>query len=396
MNGRGAYRAAVEHVAVVAGPDPGHAFPALALARALRQRGLRVTFVSGTSHEPAAMAEGLAFRELPLLAPTSRDHDLGHRLWGRAAEMAPPLADLLRDDPPDLLVADVLTRAGAFAAELLDRRWIELSPHHLMDPAPDVPPVGLGRRPSRTPWRRRDDARIRRLQEESFAAGRRHERGTRGRLGLPAHGGRPLARLLATLPDLEYPREDWPEDAHVVGPLEWDPPWEPLEPPAGDGPLVLVTDSTASTIGFSLGQVALRALRHTGLRLVVTTGRDDLGAWPGAVVGRSPHGPLLDEAAVAVALGGHGFVGKSLVRGVPLVVVPWMGDQRETAGRLRHVGAGIRLSPRRLGPRTLRWSVLRVLNDPRFAERAGEVGRGAEGLGPAYAAELVERIGALG
>lgn len=380
----------VSHVAIVAGPDPGHAFPCIALACALRDRGHRVTVATGTVHRAAVRGEGLEFLELPLLAPTSRDADLGHRLWGRAVEMAPPLAAGLAADPPDLVVADVLTRAGAFAAELLGRPWVELSPHHLMDPAPDVPPVGLGRRPSRSPWRRRDDARIRRLQARSFASGRRQEQAARDRLGLPADGGRPRARLLATLPGLEHPREHWPPDAHLVGAMEWDPPWPALEPPPGEGPLVVATDSTASTLGASLGRLALDGLRDTGVRLVVTSTRGDLVCWPGAVVGRAPHGPLLDRAAVAVGPGGHGFVARALRRGVPLVTVPAIGDQRETAGRIRHAGAGLRVAPPRVTARRLRWAVLRVVHDPRFAIAARRIGDGARGLGPGYAAGLVE------
>lgn len=377
------------HIAVVAGPDPGHAFPCLALASALVRRGHRVTYASGLRHAPAAEDAGCRFVELPLLAPTDRDDDMGHRLWGRAAEMAPPLADLLHDDVPDLIVADVLTRAGAFAAELLGRPWVELSPHHLMDPDPKVPPVGLGRQPARTPWRRLDDARIRRLQQRSLEEGRGMERRVRRRVDLPPEGGRPLARLLATLPGLEYPRRDWPADTHVVGAMEFDPPWPPLPPPPGEAPLVVVTDSTASTAGSSLATTALEALRPTELRVVVTTGRDDLDVWPGAVAGRGPHGPLLDEAAVAVGPGGHGFVGKALVRGVPLVVVPGVGDQRETAARLRWSGAGLAVSPNRLSARRLRWAVLRAVHDPRYREAARRLAREAEGLGPDHAAGIV-------
>lgn len=377
------------HIAVVAGPDPGHAFPGLALASALVRHGHRVTYASGLRHEPAAREVGCGFVELPLLAPTDRDDDMGHRLWGRAAEMAPPLADRLREDVPDLVVADVLTRAGAFSAELLGRPWVELSPHHLMDPDPEVPPVGLGRQPARTPWRRLDDARIRRLQQRSLDDGRGMERQVRERLDLPPDGGRPLARLLATLPGLEYPRRAWPADTHVVGAMEFDPPWPPLVPPPGKAPLVVVTDSTASTAGSSLAATALEALRPTGLRVVVTTGRDDLPVWPGAVAGRGPHGPLLDEAAVAVSPGGHGFVGKALVRGVPLVVVPGVGDQRETAARLRWSGAGLPVAPTRLRARRLRWAVLRVVHDPRYGEAARRLAAGAEGLGRDHAARIV-------
>ncbi len=267
-------------VGVVAGPDPGHAFNAIGLGAELVRRGHDVTVATGTPHREAIEREGGRFLELPHLAPTAGDDDMGYRLWRRAGEMAPPLADLLRPRDLDVVVVDVLTRAGAFAADLLDVPWVELSPHHLFDPDPLVPPVGLGRGPARTPWRRRSDDHIRELQRVSLEAGAALEAEVRRQIGLPATGGDPRARLLCTLPALELPRERWPTDAHVVGSLGWEPPWPPLSPPPGDAPLVVVTDSTASTIRRSLAETALAGLVHAGVRLVVTTGRDDLDVWP--------------------------------------------------------------------------------------------------------------------
>lgn len=380
-------------VAVVTGPDPGHAFPALALGAALVERGHDVTFVSGETHRPGAESAGMRFLGLPALAPTPEDRDLAHRLWRRPVSMAPPLAERLAPWRPDLVVADVLTRAGAFAAELLGVRWIELSPHHLMDPAPDVAPIGLGRRPARTPWRRLDDRRLRRLQQRSLEAGAAQARRAREELGLDPRGGAPLGRLLATLPALEPPRRRWPADAHVVGPLPWEPSWPDVPLPPGDAPLVLVTDSTASETAGSLASIAAAGLRGSGLRVVVTTGRDLPTAGPATVVGRGRHGPLLDEAAVAVTTGGHGFVGKAMLRAVPLVVVPEQGDQRETAGRLRTAGAGVWVPTWAARPAVLRLAVLRVLHDDRFRRAAGAVGRSAHGLGPTHAADLAERLG---
>ena len=82
------------------------------------------------------------------------------------------------------------------------------------------------------------------------ARARRSYNGARARLGLAplpyaAHRALALARRWsATLPQLEYPRE-WPAWMRVVGPLMWEPPGERVEPPPGDGPVVLVAPSTA-------------------------------------------------------------------------------------------------------------------------------------------------------
>lgn len=391
-------RAVTADILLVSGPDPGHLLPVVGLGAALADRGHRVTVATGADRREAVEEHGLEFRRLPLLAPTGGDDDLGYRLWGRAAEMAVPLArEVERDGAPELVITDTLTRAGGFAAELLGLPWIELSPHHLMEPSDHLPPVGLGRSPDAPWWRRRDDARIRAQQRESIAAGLAYAAEVRGGIGLPAEIRPPIRRLLATIPALEHDRPDWPEDAHVVGPLAADPPWPELVPPPGDRPLVVVTDSTASGLEVSLADVAIDALRELPVRLVVTTART-LRSLPGAVVaGRGPHGPLLDQAALAVGPGGHGFVTKSLSRGVPLVLIPLAGDQRETAARVRHAGLGRDMGPGWLripwlAARRLRWEVVQVLGDPHYRQAAEAAAAEAQDLGPEHAAALVEEV----
>lgn len=361
------------------------------LGAALSDRAHTVTVATGESRREAVERAGLTFMELPLLGPRPEDDDIGYRLWGRAAEMAPALADRVRQrGGADLVVSDTITVAGAFAAELLGVPWIELSPHHLMRPSDDLPPIGLGRTPDPPWWRRRDDARLRRRQRESIEEGRRYAAEHRRDIGLPPEMRPPILHLLSTLPELEYARSDWPADTYIVGPLAADPPWPALPIPPGDDPLVAVTDSTATGSEHSLAEVAVEALRDAPVRLVVTTARTDLDAPPGVVIGRGPHGPLLDQAAVAVGPGGHGYVTKALSRGVPLVLVPFGGDQREAAARVSYRGLGRSLAPSRLGASRLRWEVLRVLADDSYAAAARRAAESARDLGPEVAADLVE------
>ena len=379
----------VARIAVVAGPDPGHALPALGLAASLRSRGHAVRFLSGDGHDATAARHGLSVARLPLLGPTETDDDLGHRLWGRAAAMAVPLAAALRPWQADLVVADTLTRCGAFAAQLLDLPWIEVVPHHLDDPADELPPVGLGRRPARSALRRADDRRIVRLQRRSLALGAQQAEAAAAGIGL-GHVAPPVLRLIGTLPGLERSRLAWPPDAHVVGPLALDPALPELTPPVGESPLVVVTDSTATDVDRQLGAVAIRALARMDLRVVVTSNSMTPLAAPGVTVGRGPHAPLLAQAALAVGFGGAGFVSKALTAGVPLVVVPLQGDQREGAARLREAGAGRVLPLRALRPARLRRAVDRQLADHDARTAARGLAREAAVLGPDLAARLVE------
>lgn len=377
--------------ALVTGPDPGHALVVLGLARALARRGHTTIVATGTQHEQLVADEGHRFLALPLLAPTDRDADFGHRLWGRAGEMAPPLRDLLAPLEPDVVVGDTLTTVGSFVAELLGLPWVEVIPHHLPDPDPLVAPVGLGLGPARTGRRRRDDAAVRAAQARDVRTGEELRDRVRARLGLGGTPPHPVARLLQTLPGLEPRRTRWPANAHVVGQLAIDPPLPPLVPPPGDDPLVVVTDSTASELEAPLVDLAVRGLAGGSLRAVITTGRDDLEGTDRVTVGRGPHEPLLDVAAVAVGPGGGGFTAKALTRGVPLVVVPLAGDQRETAGRVARSGAGVWLPPERATPDRLARAVAHVLADGTHRVAAQRLARGARGLGADHAARVVER-----
>ncbi|MGI9052284.1 MAG: glycosyltransferase [Ilumatobacteraceae bacterium] len=64
------------------------------------------------------------------------------------------------------------------------------------------------------------------------------------------------------------------------------------------------------------------------------------------IVRSAPHGPILREASLVITHCGHGTVMKALAHGVPMVCIPMGRDQSDTAARVVHHGAGMRLSPR--------------------------------------------------
>ena len=101
---------------------------------------------------------------------------------------------------------------------------------------------------------------MRQLTARSLREGLRHRAEARVGVGLPATGVEPLRRLIATLPALEVPRPDWPREAVVVGPLHFEPTSAELAPPPGDGPVVVVAPSTATTGTQGLAEMALECL----------------------------------------------------------------------------------------------------------------------------------------
>ena len=75
-------------VAVVAGPDPGHSFPAIALCQRFRDAGDEPTLFTGEEWIQAARDAGIEALALDGLAATDEDLDAGARIHRRAARMA--------------------------------------------------------------------------------------------------------------------------------------------------------------------------------------------------------------------------------------------------------------------------------------------------------------------
>jgi UDP:flavonoid glycosyltransferase YjiC (YdhE family) len=367
-------------VAVVAGPDPGHSFPAIALCQRFGEAGDQPVLFTGGEWIDAARAAGIDAVELDGLAATDEDIDAGARIHRRAARMAVLNVPALRDLAPDLVVSDVITAGGGMAAELLGIPWIELNPHPLYLPSKGLPPIGSGLAPGIgiRGWLR--DASMRALTARSWRAGIKQRVAARLEIGLPAVDPGPLRRLIATLPALEVPRPDWPEEAVVVGPLHFEPTDRVLEIPPGSGPVVVVAPSTALTGTSGLAEVALECLvpgetLPAGSRLVVSRlGGADLTVPPWAVAGLGRQSELLTDADLVICGGGHGMVAKTLLAGVPLVVVPGGGDQWEMANRVVRQGSGRLIRP--LTADALVAAASEVLSSPAYLEAAQQAAAG--------------------
>ena len=361
-------------VAVVAGPDPGHSFPAIALCQRFAEAGDVPTLFTGVEWIQAARDAGVDTVELDGLAAIDDDVDAGARIHRRAAQMALLNVPALRALTPDLVVSDVITAAGGMAAELLKIPWIELNPHPLYLPSKGLPPIGSGLAPGTGVRGRLRDAVMRALTARSWRAGLRQRATVRAEIGLPAHDPGPLRRLIATLPALEVPRPDWPAEAVVVGPLHFEPTDRVFEIPPGSGPVVVVAPSTALTGTTGLAEMAVQCLTPadtlpSGSRLVVSRlSGADLTVPPWAAVGLGRQAELLKHADVVICGGGHGMVAKTLLAGVPLIVVPGGADQWEMANRVVRQGSARLIRP--LTAEALVDAVGEVLSSPRYREAA--------------------------
>src|SRR6185312_10778051 len=201
--------------------DPGHAFPTIALGRALVARGHDVVLQTWRRWEDHVVAEGMRFAPAPEyhVFPTLERPLTPYQAVVRAVHDTRPLVAATR---PDAIVADILTLAPALAGELEGVPVATLIPHTDPRGGPGFPPYSIGARLPRTAAGRRLWRATDRVVAGGLERGRRELNETRARLGLPAlahpHGG--ISRglcLVATFPQLEYPRT-WPPGTHVVGP----------------------------------------------------------------------------------------------------------------------------------------------------------------------------------
>ena len=258
--------------------DPGHAFPAIALGRELVARGHDVWLETWVRWREHVEREGMRF------APAPEYHLLEEGkaplgIYQAAVRACEPTRELIREVDPHAVVADILTVAASLAAQAEERPWGTLVPHVYPVGRPGLPPYSVGAVPPRTRVGARLWGSLRPL-----LVGRRGARAPRAERRARACGAgaarararRDLASdlaLVATFPQLEYPRPDTPAGVRVTGPLLWEQPFGEVELPPGDDPLVLVAPSTAQDPEHELLRAALEGLAGEPVRVLATWNR---------------------------------------------------------------------------------------------------------------------------
>jgi UDP:flavonoid glycosyltransferase YjiC (YdhE family) len=100
-----------------------------------------------------------------------------------------------------------------------------------------------------------------------------------------------------------------------------------------------------------------------------------IGSTPNvAVVTSASHSAILSDASVVVSHCGHGTTMKALAAGVPMVCIPMGRDQNDTAARVVHLGAGVRLSPS-ASTAKIRAAVHEVLDNEKYRANASRLAR---------------------
>ncbi len=373
--------AAARRVFIGAFGDPGHAFPAIALARAVRSLGAEVVVETAEPWRGHVLATGAEFvpaPEFPVF-PTLGRHLQPYEAVAQAMTTTRPAVVASR---ADVVVHDILTLAPALSGELEGLPVVTLVPHLNPVSAAGSPPFGLGLRLPRTfagqaLWRG-----LARPVERGLAIGRDQYDELRRRVGLAPRGRIHGALsedlvLIGTFPQLERSRPR-PEHFRVTGPLFWEPEFPEVALPEGSGPLVLVAPSTAQDERHELLRAALDGLGGLDARVIATWNRRPL---TGAVtvppntdlVEWLSYSKTIPSCSAVLSHGGHGTLARTLEAGAVPVIVPFSGDQFENAARIDETGIGVRLPRRLMTPATVRLAVERALGDVEMAARTRSV-----------------------
>ena len=297
---------------------------------------------------------------------------------------------------------------AALAAQMEGRPWATLIPHVLPTGEPGLPPYSVGRAPAAHAAARIGHvgpvaARCCARGEER---GRRELNGARRRVGLApldhAHGGisRQLA-LVATFPQLEYPRHDWRpvrarDGAAAVGAPSTEVETAARRRAAGpgraqhrQGPRAPDAACGARRPGRT-SRCGCSPPPTGGSRRGRSACPPTRGWWTG-----SPTRSTMPRCAAVICHAGHGTVVRALACGVPVVAAPRRATWPRTPPGVAWAGCGISL-PRRLvtprgeqaggaqaagraGLRRERGAELRTWT--RAPRRRRDGGRGARGAG---------------
>ncbi|MFC8428317.1 glycosyltransferase [Streptomyces sp. NPDC057253] len=406
-------------IVAAASPFHGHVQPILTVASDLVRRGHEVVVLTGSRFADDVRAAGALHVSLPPAAdfddrqldlyfpdrtafppgPAQLEYDLKHVFGDQTPAQYSALRTLLaRRFPASVVISDPLF-LGATALSLSappGRRPVTIGLGITMPTllSEDAPPIGLAMPPLVGEDAKKRHREMNDQVKDVFSGAQRHIEENFGESGTELPGfildcliTAPDHYLQLTVPEFEYPRGDLPPSFRFVGPLPAVPrPPRPLpnwwaEVEDAERPVVVVTQGSFANRDLGrLVRPTIDALAAEEVLVVAATGRADgpavieaAGPVPAnaRIEGYVPFDLLLPHTSVLVTNGGYGGVHEALRHGVPLVVGGDGEDKPEVAARVEWSGAGIDLRTADPSPEEIRETVLAVLAEPGYRERAG-------------------------
>ena len=172
-------------------------------------------------------------------------------------------------------------------------------------------------------------------------------------------------------------------------------PWEKARHPV----LVYISLGTLFNTDTSFYRSCFEAFRGEDIQAIMSVGANvspgGIGPVPPNFIVQSyvPQLEVLARTSAFVTHGGMNSVSESLSHGVPVVVIPQMGEQEIVGRRVEDLGAGLYLARAEVTAEKLRDAVRRLLAEDRFREQAALVRESFQSAGGvARAAENIKAL----
>jgi len=367
----------------------GHVNPTLPVVRALVARGDKFTYFTYPDRKKDVEAAGAEFHNYGSddfrVGQFHPDGEFPTQLFPAAAGLLPYLLDRLEVIKPDRIVADNCAPWGAAAAQRLGIPLIG-----------SISTFAFGRA-LMAQVRGQGNMEMDAVNEAAFATLRDEWQVTFDPADFPLFFAEQNVVYTGRLFNPSV--EDRSQKFEFVGPMI-----EP-RPSDGDFPTEHYAKSTKRRVYISMGSI-LGSMRNLGqsfyqpffdalgeredLEVVLSVGRKvdpaDLDAPKNFRVERFvPQLELLQHVDVFVTHGGMNSANEALHCGVPLLVLPFFGDQPLVARRVEELGAGVVMDHSALTSSAVRANVERLLSEPQFRNGAAKIqtdlraGSGVEG-----------------
>jgi rhamnosyltransferase subunit B len=399
----------------------GDVFPYIGLGTLLRSRGHRVTLIASGNYLRRATEHDLEF--IPLVEASEADAlfsraDFWHPVkggligarWGaphipRQYEM---FAELARD-PDSVFICSPAIFAGRLVQEKFNRPLATVVLQPWMIPSLDAPPVFPPRvGPPRWAPRALFQLHFGLIHGIGWLLIGRALNKLRRKVGLP-----PVWRvfrwwfspelMIGMFPDWwGQPQADWPSQMRLAGFPMFDGVGDEQLPPdliefldAGDPPIVF-TFGTGMMHASHLYSASLEACRSLGKRAIFATKYAEQLPQPLPPFARqvcfAPFMKLFPRCAAVVHHGGIGTIAKCLAAGPPQLVLPVAYDQFENAMKVKALGAGDWLPPRRRNAADIAKSLRELLSGQTATAGISISSRFCAADGLDQAADMIERL----
>ena len=385
-------------------PLHGHINPSLAVVRELVAQGEEVVYFS--THRYAAAIEQTGSRFRPYREPTlsnlsylpEHTDELAWLLMDLANKVLKADLQAFRDERPDYLLTDSVAPWGQWAAKILDVPLVTSTSTFAFNRSVMTFGLAGGVRPKSFKLfvsKLRHMAKASRLRRRMC-----REYGVVGPGVFASVIGQSDLNIVYTSRQFQPCADTFDQRFQFVGPMTSRTetiafPWERLD----SADVVYVSLGTLFNRDPAFYRNCLTAFADQSVQVVLSIGTKvtagSLGEIPANVVVATevPQLAILQRAKAFVTHGGMNSVSESLANGVPMVVVPQMGEQAIVARRVEQMGAGIRLTPGEATPERLRDAVHQLLTDARFRRQADAIRRSfVDAGGATRAAEAISKF----